>query len=587
MNAPLAPETLVFNRYRVVGLAGQGEFGLTYLAQDQQRFDELCILKEFEPPQQNPDVIELQRQQFHQKAAVLYELDHPQLPHYRIMFLHENRLYLVREYINGKSYSAMLHERRAEGRVFSQAEVMQFLLQTLPVLIHIHSLGLIHQNLCPQSVVVRNQDHLPILIDFGLVKYLVARLQLHPVLLDASIGRAGYMAPEQEQGGKVIPGSDLYSLGAVAIALLLGQEPQGQAHRWSRSLNWESQVAIYPEFADVLKRMLHPNPQKRFTSVLQVLKVLEAIAPIVLRSPTGAVYRRTPVQQANHHAANPHQVREGSVSQRQSLLEREVSLSHTNPLLEKQVSDRLQETFEPATPQANAPQRVKRPPLQRSKKLKKQQGGADFRASAVLVVSIALLVSVVSFKALSWVQTEPENSPTPTQPSDPIASESTNSETTTKPEPSPTPAQSPSGQSSRDSLTDRRQQLGVDSQFLADLTDELFYIKHPDLQGQKLSEDQKDLQQEWTTIAQDALTKLESLSPQTRGKLGTYQRADYDRWVTPESGASVNSRELNVLVNNRFGELFPDQKGKTLNPKTLGQIWYALAEEELTKLKPQ
>ncbi len=121
---------------------------------------------------------------------------------------------------------------------------------------------------------------------------------------------------------------------------------------------------------------------------------------------------------------------------------------------------------------------------------------------------------------------------------------------------------------------------------LSELTDEIFYTKHPDLQGQKLSDEQQALQNDWVAIANDVLNQLEKISPPMRGKLGNYSRSDYDRWTAPDSGASVNSRELNVLVNTRFGEMFPDQKGKSLNPKTFGQVWYALAEEELNKLKP-
>jgi serine/threonine-protein kinase len=140
---------------------------------------------------------------------------------------------------------------------------------------------------------------------------------------------------------------------------------------------------------------------------------------------------------------------------------------------------------------------------------------------------------------------------------------------------------------SLDAMRDRSRQLGIDVQFVSDLADQVFYAKYPDQQGKKLEEGQNDLRTEWTTLANDLLTKLESLSPATRGKLGSYQRADYDRWLAPGNGASLNGRELNVLVNNRFGELFPDQKGQTLNPKTFGQVWYAIAEEEMVKLKPQ
>lgn len=591
MNAPLSPGTLVFNRYRVVGLAGQGEFGLTYLAQDQKRFDELCILKEFEPLQQDPDVVETQRQYFHQAASVLYELKHTQVAHYQIMFAQENRLYLARNYIVGKSYSAMLNDRRAEGRAFSQAEVMQFLLQTLPVLTYLHRMGLIHQNLCPQSIVLREQDHLPVLIDFGLVKHLVAQLQLHPVLPGASISRPGYTSPEQQQGSKVLPSSDLYSLGAIAMALLLGQEPQEQAHRWSRTLNWQSQVAIYPEFADILKRLLHPKPQKRFVSASQVFKALQPIAPMVLRSPTGAVYRRIPAKPVERY-----QSAERPPGQCQFLLEQENLLNEADSATHAP-SSRHSQQIEPPI-QTSVPKPIRRPhAAQRSQKVHSHQGKTDFKASAVLVMSVALLVSVVAFRTLSWVQKGPEPS-TSSQPSPAETTpEAPNPTSTATPEPSPLvqiPTREPpqtgedvaqSGTSG--SLDNRRLQLGVDLQFLADLTDEVFYTKYPDLQGQKLTEEQKDLRNEWTAIAQATLAKLESLSPQTRSKLGSYQRSDYDRWIAPENGASLNNRELNVLVNNRFGELFPDQKGRTLSPKTFGQIWYALAEEELMKLRPQ
>jgi len=97
---------------------------------------------------------------------------------------------------------------------------------------------------------------------------------------------------------------------------------------------------------------------------------------------------------------------------------------------------------------------------------------------------------------------------------------------------------------------------------------------------------QPDLQNDWASVGTDLLIKLESLSPEVRGKLGTYRRSDYDKWLAPGNGASLNARELNVLVNKRFGDLFPDQKGKTLSPKTFGQVWYAIAQEELKNLKP-
>lgn len=567
--APLVPGILVFNRYVVVGLASQGPFGFTYLAHDQKRFDELCLLKEFVPSSQDPAMLEWLRQSFHQQAAVLYQLQHLQLPHFRIMFVHDQRLYLVREYIVGKSYEALLSELVAAGRTFSQAEVMQILVQTLPVLTYLHRMSLIHQNICPDNLILRRQDHLPVLIDFALVKQLVMQLPLHPMPPEVSLLRESYAAPEQLHGEAVSPATDLYALAATAIALLTGQDPQIRQTWWNRTQEWESQVELYPEFARVLARMLHPNPQKRFTSAKHVLKALEPIIPPVLSLTTPTI----PSSPAALHHPPPSPA------------------PHSTPPA-------------PSHPRTDEINRVSSPPPlpKRPTPYRPHRAHAgDWKASAILLISVALLVSVISFRALSWVQKDWPSKPSPeptiaANPSTKAATDSSGSNAT------PSPTQSiPDRQPTREGMAlpsstgspgvaapgGDRPAADIPPPFLAALTDEVFYAKHPDLQGKKLGEEQIDLRQEWTNLSIEVNTKLASLSAETRSKLGSYQRSDYERWIAPGNGASVNGRELNVLANNRFGQLFPDQKGKTLDPKTFGQVWYAIAEEELKQLKPQ
>lgn len=575
--APLVPGILIFNRYVVVGLASQGPFGFTYLAHDQKRFDELCLLKEFVPGSQDPALLEWLRQSFHQQAAALYQLQHLQLPHFRIMFVHDQRLYLVREYIVGKSYGALLSELVAAGRTFSQAEVMQLLVQTLPVLTYLHRMDLIHQNICPDHLILRRQDHLPVLIDFALVKQLVVQLPLHPVPPEVSLLREVYAAPEQLQDEAISPASDLYSLAATAIALLTGQEPQVRQTWWNRTQEWQSQVELYPEFARVLTRMLHPNPHKRFTSAKHVLKALEPIIPPVL-SLTTPTLRSFP---------SPSPSPQPPPVQTQSPPPPISPPSFPLPPLSSPSSPL-------PTPHSPLP---KRPLPQRPQRSRT----GDWKASAILLISVALLVSVISFRALSWVQKDRPSKPAPeptiaTNPPTKAATDSSAPDSTTS------PAQSiPDRQPTRDGMAlpsptaspgvaapgADRPAADLSPPFLAALTDELFYAKHPDLQGKKLGEEQTDLQQEWKALAAEVQTKLTSLSAETRSKLGSYQRADYERWIAPGNGASVNGRELNVLANNRFGQLFPEQKGKTLDPKTFGQVWYAIAEEELKQLQPQ
>jgi serine/threonine protein kinase, bacterial len=565
MHDPLLPGSLLFNRYCIAGLAGQGQFGLTYLAQDQKRFEERCIVKEFAPPDHNADLLEMRRQSFHQSAAVLYELQHPQVPRFNILFAQANRLYLVRDYIVGKSYGALLTDRQAEGQRFSQAEVMQLMLRSLPVFTYLHRSGLIHQNISPHSLILRHHDQLPVLIDFGLVKQLVIQLHLHPLPSDVVIGD-GYEAPEFHNGGKPSPSADLYSLAATAIALLTGREPQELYNRRIRTLDWDTEVDLQPDFARILKQMLHANPQKRYGSAVQVSRALEPIATAII------------------HASQsfPATIAADSPPRRSIQSPLQSWRMPTSPQFLAPTSSDL--PFAPSAPPSfravDPPQSLRSPNPHRKKPNGKRSLG-DLRASALLVGGVVVLAIAVSFRTLNWVQTQPL----------PQKTSATNASTTVPKEAAdptqPTREAVSPANASVDSLKERQKQLGIDFQFVSNLTDELFYTQHPDLKGRPINiANQPELQNEWASMGTDLLSKLESLSPEVRGKLGTYQRSDYDKWLAPGNGASLNARELNVLVNKRFGDLFPDQKGKTLSPKTFGQVWYAIAQEELKKLKP-
>ncbi len=86
MRRPLPDGTLVQNRYRILRVLGQGGFGRTYLAQDTNRFNELCVLKEFDPHTQGAQHAQKAEELFAREAGVLYQLRHPQIPQFRELF---------------------------------------------------------------------------------------------------------------------------------------------------------------------------------------------------------------------------------------------------------------------------------------------------------------------------------------------------------------------------------------------------------------------------------------------------------------------------------------------------------------------
>ena len=269
--------TLLQNHYRIVQLLGQGGFGRTYLAEDQGRFNERCAIKEFVPLQGEDRFSDKATQLFQREASVLYQIIHPQIPKFRATFEEEERLFLVQDYVEGPTYHAVLDQRRQQGRAFSETEVRQFLQQMLPVLAHIHAKGIIHRDVSPDNIILRQQDRLPVLIDFGVVKEVVTRMHLDGTSPQATtVGKAGYAPSEQMQTGRAYPSSDLYALAVTAIVLLTGKEPQSLFDDVNAAWRWQDEVTVSPELAQVLNKALSYRPGDRFQSVSQMAQALQS-----------------------------------------------------------------------------------------------------------------------------------------------------------------------------------------------------------------------------------------------------------------------------------------------------------------------
>lgn len=308
MQPPISIGSVLQNRYRIIQILGQGGFGRTYLAEDQRRFNELCAIKELIPSGTGTLAWEKAQELFHREATILYQIQHPQIPKFRERFEQDQRLFLVEDYVAGKTYRQMLTERQAMSTTsqaytpaFTEAEVLFLLRSLLPVLEHIHARGIIHRDISPDNIILRDGDHQPVLIDFGVVKELATRLQFPdsntPV---TSVGKLGYAPSEQMQSGRAYPSSDLYALAVTVIVLLTGKEPAQIFDDHQLTWNWQQWVNVNPLLAQILNRMLSYSPSDRYqtvTEVVQALQILEQSSsgvslPNVSRVQTIAVGRR-------------------------------------------------------------------------------------------------------------------------------------------------------------------------------------------------------------------------------------------------------------------------------------------------------
>ncbi|MHC5855716.1 protein kinase domain-containing protein [Nostoc sp.] len=529
MSYSIQPGLTLGDRYVIVRQIGQGGFGRTYLAEDVNRFRELCVLKEFSPQVQTAYVVQKAEELFEREASVLYKLQHPQIPRFReLLRLNlggKEYLFLVQDYVEGETYNSLLNARIQQGLRFTEAEVRQLLQQILPVLEYIHSIGVIHRDISPDNLMLRTVDKLPVLIDFGGVKQVVATVAseyYQPGMVASSpsptlLGKIGFAPPEQMQTGLVSPHSDLYALAASMLVLLTGKQPQELIDTYTLSWQWRREVNLSQILAQVLDKMLSARPGDRYQSARQVLQAINS--PPANYPPT---QYPTPPQPTSATVA-----------------------------------------ISPPSPTPSYPPPPSSPPWWTPTK--------TFLITVLAAGSIGLIWwGVTGRSEIGEVKPNPTASPIPTseQPTDPLAQ------------------YSPAERQRKEKLSDRRQQLGIDSNFYVNLVNQVFWDKNPSLRGRTLSNGSEDesLRAEWDTTASELLEKLAPLSSNARRQLGSYTTAERDRWKVEVNKINVGSRSLYDLGDAAFFSVFPEQRGKNFKGQPIGQVWYGFVSDQLSAI---
>ncbi|WP_373542786.1 protein kinase [Chamaesiphon sp.] len=283
MQPPISLGTILQQRYRVTKVLGQGGFGRTYLSQDTGCFDEMCVLKEFSPSDRGRDALKKSKELFQREAQVLYQINHPQIPKFRANFEEQKRLFLVQEYAEGKTVAKTLSDRLKNSKTFTEAEAVEFLLNMLPVLTHIHGMGIIHRDISPDNIIFRDRDKLPVLIDFGVVKAGVTQLEVSTQIHQGTtVGKAGYAPGEQLQTGEAYANSDLYALAVTVVVMMTGRKPESLIDKSTMTWKWHQWVpTLTPWFAKILNKMLSRVPNSRYQSATEVSQALRSVSDFI------------------------------------------------------------------------------------------------------------------------------------------------------------------------------------------------------------------------------------------------------------------------------------------------------------------
>ncbi len=245
-----------------------------YTTADDNR-EEVAIKIGFDEALQNP----LYRACFETELHLFETLSHPCLPDFR------ERIgdVVILDAIRGNALSSLL----GEGPLQEQL-IQSIFSQLCDLTAHMHSNGIVHHDLRPQILHFDKNKKLT-LLDMGLA----SNDQQPDPIAAAGLGPQGdllYMAPEQIQGRRGDPRSDIYTIGVLLYLANSGKLPFSSKQRSMQSwvqhkakfvVQKEDQDKLSPQMIDIILKALSNSPEKRYQWVEDLREDLEKVFTVM------------------------------------------------------------------------------------------------------------------------------------------------------------------------------------------------------------------------------------------------------------------------------------------------------------------
>ncbi len=269
----LNPGDIVAGQYEVKGCIAHGGMGWVYLAVDHNVNDRPVVLKGLvHSGDAEAQAIAMAERQF------LAEVVHPQIVQIFNFVEHVDRHgdpvgYIVMEYIGGQS---LKHgSKQGKDEKLPVAEAIAYLLEILPALSYLHSIGLVYNDLKPENIML-TEEQLK-LIDLGAVSRVNSFGYLY--------GTPGFQAPEIVRTGPTVA-TDIYTVGRTLAALTVNLPTRNG--RYVEGLPEDDPVlATYDSFRRLLRRAIDPDPRRRFSSTEEMSAQLMGVLREVVAHDTG------------------------------------------------------------------------------------------------------------------------------------------------------------------------------------------------------------------------------------------------------------------------------------------------------------
>lgn len=265
----LNPGDMVADQYEIKGCVAHGGLGWVYLAVDHNVNERPVVLKGLvHSGDAEAQAIAMAERQF------LAEVGHPSIVKIFNFVEHPDSRgepvgYIVMEYVGGKSL------KPGRGQKLPVAEAIAYMLEILPALGYLHSIGLCYNDLKPENIMV-TEEQLK-LIDLGAVSPINSFGYLY--------GTPGYQAPEIVRTGPTVA-TDIYTVGRTLAALTLNLRTRNG--RYVDGLPEDDPVLTeYDSFGRLLRRAIDPDPRRRFVSAEEMSSQLIGVLREVVAADTG------------------------------------------------------------------------------------------------------------------------------------------------------------------------------------------------------------------------------------------------------------------------------------------------------------
>ncbi len=260
----LLPGAVVAGRYRIETLIGLGGMGAVYRASDSFEMQQVAFKVISTADNVGVTDIPTAVERFRREARYAHQLRHNNIVPVLNFGQDGSLLYLVMPLITGGTLKGLLKGEQPLPLAMTQRYVNE--LAAAIDAIHAHPQQIVHRDIKPSNLLIHQDDGRLVVADFGIAR----AMQKEQAITQRgwAIGTEHYVAPEQEHG-RALPASDIYSMGVVTYQMLTGLLPfQAVVRSHAAELPPPSQMnRSVPQAVDaVVQKAMELEPAKRYGS---------------------------------------------------------------------------------------------------------------------------------------------------------------------------------------------------------------------------------------------------------------------------------------------------------------------------------